>query len=57
MQDESDKQLHEIALIQEALAQSRAGLGIPIEDVVTQFKREGLLPHDFQLDEAVEGDE
>ena len=36
-------------MIQEGLVQSRAGLGSPIEDVVAQFKAEGLLPADFVL--------
>lgn len=43
------QQLHEIALIQEGLSQSRVGLGIPIEDVVARFKAEGMLPTDFAL--------
>jgi predicted transcriptional regulator len=45
----AEQQLHEIALIQEGLSQSPAGLGIPIEDVVARFKAEGMLPADFAL--------
>ncbi len=45
----AEQQLHELALIQEGLSQSRAGLGIPIEAVVARFKAEGILPADFAL--------
>jgi len=45
----AERQLREIALIQEGLAESRAGLGIPIEDVVAWFQAEGMLPADFVL--------
>ncbi len=45
----AEHQLREIAMIQEGLDQSRAGLGIPIEDVVAQFSAEGILPADFRL--------
>lgn len=45
----AEQQLHEIALIQEGLSQSQAGLGVPIEDVVARFKAEGMLPADFVL--------
>jgi predicted transcriptional regulator len=45
----AERQLREIALVQEGLAQSRAGLGIPIEDIVAQRKAEGLLPAGFVL--------
>ncbi|HWE64853.1 MAG TPA: ribbon-helix-helix protein, CopG family [Chloroflexota bacterium] len=50
----AEQQLREIALVQEGLAQSRAGLGIPIEDVVARFKAEGMLPPSFQLDDEQE---
>ena len=43
----AERQLREIALIQEGLAESRAGLGVPIQDVVARFKAEGMLPADF----------
>ncbi|HVA88741.1 MAG TPA: CopG family transcriptional regulator [Chloroflexota bacterium] len=54
LRDEAGRQLREIALIQEGLTESRAGLGIPIEDVVARFQAEGLLPADFMftLDEG-----
>jgi predicted transcriptional regulator len=45
----AEQQLREIALIQEGLAQSGAGLGIPIEDVVARLKAEGILPSDYAL--------
>jgi predicted transcriptional regulator len=45
----AERQLREIAMIQEGLVQSHAGLGSPIEDVVAQLKAEGLLPADFVL--------
>ncbi len=45
----AEQQLREIALIQEGLSQSQAGLGIPIEDIVARFKAEGMLPPDFVL--------
>ena len=50
----AERQLREIAMIQEGLDQSRAGLGIPIEDVVAQFIAEGMLPPDFQLNGGTE---
>jgi predicted transcriptional regulator len=46
----AERKLREIALIQEGLEQSRAGRGIPIEDVVATFKAEGLVPPDFLLE-------
>jgi len=49
LRDEAGRQLREIALIQEGLTESRAGLGIPIEDVVARFQAEGMLPSDFVL--------
>jgi predicted transcriptional regulator len=52
LREAAERQLHEIALVQEGLAQARAGMGIPIEDVVARFKAEGMLSPDFQLDEG-----
>jgi len=49
LHDAAARQLREIALIQEGLTESRAGLGIPIEDVVARFQAEGMLPSDFVL--------
>ena len=49
LRSRAERQVREIAMIQEGLAQSRAGLGSPIEDVVAQLKTEGLLPADFVL--------
>ncbi|MCA1599886.1 MAG: ribbon-helix-helix protein, CopG family [Chloroflexi bacterium] len=50
LHEAAEQKLREIAMIQEGLEQSRAGLGIPIEDVVARFKAEGMLPADFVLD-------
>jgi predicted transcriptional regulator len=50
LRDRAARQLREIAMVQEGLAQARAGLGRPIEEVVEQFKAEGLLAADFQLE-------
>jgi predicted transcriptional regulator len=47
----AERQLHEIAMIQEGLEQARAGRTIAIEDVVAEFKRDGILPADFMLDD------
>lgn len=49
LQSMAERQLREVALIQEGLDQARAGLGIPIEDVVAQLKVEGMLSADFLL--------
>jgi predicted transcriptional regulator len=45
----AERQLTEIAMVQEGLSQSRAGLGMPIEDLVERFKTEGMLSADFVL--------
>src|SRR5436305_13587754 len=50
----AERQLREIAMIQEGLAQARAGLSLPIEDVVARFQAEGMLPADFSLDDTTE---
>lgn len=50
----AEYQIREIAMIQEGLDQSHAGLGIPIEDVVAQFMTEGILPAGFRLDAGTE---
>ena len=52
----AEEQLREIAMIQEGIAQARAGRTIAVEDVVAEFKRDGLLPADFRLD-AVDDEE
>jgi predicted transcriptional regulator len=46
----AERQLREIAMIQEGLAQARAGRTIAIEDVVAELKRDGMLPLDFVLE-------
>ena len=48
----AERQLREIAMIQEGRDQSRAGLGVPAEDVVAQFMAESMLPTDFRLDDG-----
>jgi predicted transcriptional regulator len=53
LRDVADRRLREIAMIQEGLEQARAGRTIAIEDVVAEFKRDGILPVDFVLDEDV----
>ncbi|HEY8285409.1 MAG TPA: ribbon-helix-helix protein, CopG family [Chloroflexota bacterium] len=50
LRDAAERQLREISLIQEGLAESRAGLGIPIEDIVARFQAEGILPAGFVLE-------
>ena len=50
LHEAAEHKIQEIAMIQEGLEQSRAGRGIPIEDVVARFKAEGILPADFVLD-------
>ncbi len=46
----AERQLRDIALIQEGLAQIRAGRTIAVEDVVDEFKRDGILAAGFTLD-------
>jgi predicted transcriptional regulator len=48
---EVERQLREVAMIQEGLEQARAGRTIAIEDVIAEFERDGILPADFVLDE------
>lgn len=52
LRQDAERQLREIAMIQEGLEQARAGRIMAIESVVAEFKRDGLLPADFVLDEA-----
>lgn len=40
---QAERQLREIALVQEGLDQLRAGRGIPIEDVIADYVRRGIL--------------
>lgn len=49
----AEHQLREIALVQEGLAQARAGQGMLVADAVAQLKAEGMLPEDFVLDGEV----
>jgi predicted transcriptional regulator len=51
-----EQQLREIAMIQEGLEQARAGRTIAVEDVLVEFKRDGLLPANFVLDAADDED-
>lgn len=47
---DAERRLREIAMIQEGLEQARAGRTIAVEDVVAEFKRDGILPASFVLD-------
>jgi len=40
-----------LAMIQEGREQVRAGRLTPIDDVVADFKRRGMLPADFSLED------
>ncbi len=51
---EGERKVLEIAMIQEGLAQARAGRLTPIEDVVSDFKNRGMLASDFTLDTDTE---
>jgi predicted transcriptional regulator len=48
------QQLREIAMIQGGLQQARGSRSITIEEVVAEFRRDGLLPADFSLDPGEE---
>jgi predicted transcriptional regulator len=39
-----ERQLREIALVQEGQDQIRAGLGIPLTDLLAELRRDGILP-------------
>lgn len=41
-----ERRLHEIALVQEGQDQLRAGLGIPLADLVAELRADGMLPGD-----------
>ena len=47
-----ERQLREIALIQEGQDQLRAGLGITLADLVDELRAEGMLPNDDPNDNA-----
>lgn len=47
---EGERKMREIAMIQEGLAQARAGRLTPLADVVADFKHRGMLSQDFTLD-------
>lgn len=48
---EVERRLREVAMILEGLEQARAGRTIAIEDVVAEFKQDGILPADFVLND------
>jgi predicted transcriptional regulator len=50
---EGERQIREIALIEEGLQDLRAGRSAPLEDVVTRLKERGMLPADFDLADDV----
>ncbi len=45
------RRLRELAMIQEGIDDMRAGRVIPLEDLVAQFRRDGMLSPSFVLDE------
>jgi predicted transcriptional regulator len=45
----AERQLLEIAMIQEGVEQARTGRTVAIEEVVAEFKRDGILPENFDL--------
>jgi predicted transcriptional regulator len=51
LREVAEHRLHEIAMIQEGLEQARAGRTIAVADVIAEFKRDGILPTDFTLDD------
>jgi len=55
LREVAEHRLHEIAMIQEGLAQARAGRTIAIADVLSEFTRDGILPMDFVLDDGTDG--
>jgi len=52
---EGERQIREIALIEEGIADLRVGRNASLEDVVASLMRRGMLPADFDL--STEGDE
>lgn len=54
LQEVAEYRLREIAMIQEGLAQARAGRTIAIADVIAEFTRDGLLPVDYVLDDGAD---
>ena len=52
---EGERQIREIALIEEGLQDLRAGRSAPLEDVVARLKGRGMLPADFDLADDADG--
>jgi predicted transcriptional regulator len=51
---EGERQIHEIALIEEGLGDLRAGRSAPLEEVVVRLQERGMLPPDFDLAEETD---
>jgi predicted transcriptional regulator len=49
---QAEEQLREIALIQEGLEQARTGRTISMNELIAEFKRDGLLSPSFNLGEG-----
>jgi hypothetical protein len=47
---QDENQADERALIQEALDQARSGRTLTMDELIVEFKCDGLLPHSFSLD-------
>lgn len=52
---EGERQIREIALIEEGLQDLRAGRSAPLDDVVARLKERGMLPADFDLADDADG--
>ncbi len=51
-----ERQLHEIALVQEGQRQLRAGQGIPFAQLLAKLRADGMLPDDEEVDRDVDID-
>ncbi len=50
----ADRQLREIAMVQEGIRSADSGRLTPIADVVADFKAAGMLPADYALEAETE---
>jgi len=51
-----ERQLHEIALVQEGQRQLRAGQGIPFARLLAELRTDGMLPDDEEVDRDTDTD-
>jgi len=51
-----ERQLHEIALVQEGQRQLRAGQGIPFARLLAELRADGILPDDEEMDRDADTD-